>query len=210
MDDAASEPRALEILDSVKEIFASKGFDGASMQDLARAAGMSAGNFYRYFPSKSAIIEALVERELDVVRGKFGNILRSSDPLATFRLTVAERIACGDAAEASIWAEIEAAATRRPEFAALLERVETEIARNLVAVLARIGGLSEAEAGFRFAAHAQLILMLVQSVSLRCGSRPDAAPNDELVALVERTISFILSEVQAAGRPRVAAAAAGA
>jgi AcrR family transcriptional regulator len=29
------------------------------MQDLARAAGMSVGNFYRYFPSKAAIVQAM-------------------------------------------------------------------------------------------------------------------------------------------------------
>ncbi|MBP7002879.1 TetR/AcrR family transcriptional regulator [Amaricoccus sp.] len=207
MEEAGSDPRALGILDSVKAIFASKGFDGASMQDLARAAGMSAGNFYRYFPSKSAIIEAMVERELDEVRAKFRAILRSPDPLATFRATVAERIACGDVCDAAMWAEIEAAATRRPEFAALLDRVEDEIVRSLVAVFARIGGLSEAAAAARFGAHAGLVLMLVQSVSLRCGARRAPGANDEMVALVERTISFILSEVLLAGRPAEAAAA---
>ena len=50
--------RSTEILASVRQTFVEKGFDGASMQDLARAAGMSVGNFYRYFPSKAAIIQA--------------------------------------------------------------------------------------------------------------------------------------------------------
>lgn len=206
MEETVSDPRALGILDSVKAIFASKGFDGASMQDLARGAGMSAGNFYRYFPSKSAIIEAMVERELDVVRGKFRAILRSPDPLATFRATVAERIECADTNDASMWAEIEAAAARRPELAALLGRVENEIVRNLVAVLARIAGLAEADAGARFGPHARLIMTLVQSVSLRCGARRESADNDDMAALVERTIAFILSEVTAAERPAAAAA----
>ena len=52
----AAEERSHEILASIRQAFAEKGFDGASMQDLARAAGMSVGNFYRYFPSKAAIV----------------------------------------------------------------------------------------------------------------------------------------------------------
>ena len=41
--------RQTDILEAVHGTFVEKGFDGASMQDLARAAGMSVGNFYRYF-----------------------------------------------------------------------------------------------------------------------------------------------------------------
>ena len=44
------EDRSTGILEAARRAFAEKGFDGASMQDIARAAGMSAGNFYRYFP----------------------------------------------------------------------------------------------------------------------------------------------------------------
>ena len=54
------EAREAEILESIRTTFAAKGFDGASMQELARAAGMSVGNFYRYFPSKAAMVEAIM------------------------------------------------------------------------------------------------------------------------------------------------------
>ena len=118
--ETSAEPKALEILESVKAIFASKGFDGASMQDLARAADMSAGNFYRYFPSKNAIIEAIIERELDLVRGEFSEVIEAADPLAAFRGMVRQRIETPDDCEGQIWVEIEAAAARRPEIAALL------------------------------------------------------------------------------------------
>ncbi len=45
----AIDRRQMDILEAVHSTFVEKGFDGASMQDLARAAGMSVGNFYRYF-----------------------------------------------------------------------------------------------------------------------------------------------------------------
>ena len=34
-----------QLLEGVRQAFAEKGFDGASMLDLARACGMSVGNF---------------------------------------------------------------------------------------------------------------------------------------------------------------------
>ena len=80
--------RTGEILDRIKGIFAQKGFDGASMQDLARAAGMSAGNFYRYFPSKNAIIGALVQRDLDRMAEDFARILAAPDPRAAVQQAV--------------------------------------------------------------------------------------------------------------------------
>lgn len=198
--ETSAEPKALEILESVKAIFASKGFDGASMQDLARAADMSAGNFYRYFPSKNAIIEAMIERELDLVRGEFSKVIGSADPLAAFRAMVRQRLETADDCEGQIWVEIEAAAARRPEIAALFGRMEAEITRALVAVFARIAGLPQDEAERRFSAHARLIVMLVQGVSSRCatlagGETPP--PDRHLAALVVRVIEHTLSEIAA-------------
>lgn len=47
------------IREAAEKIFAEKGFSGATMQDIAKEAGLSAGAIYRYFPSKEALIEAL-------------------------------------------------------------------------------------------------------------------------------------------------------
>lgn len=196
LDQPAAEPRTHEILDRVKAVFAAKGFDGASMQDLARAAGMSAGNFYRYFPSKAAIIEALIEREIAELRGQFAEVIRSPAPLASFRSLVRERIGAKGSGGDAIWCEIEAAATRRPEAAALLGRMEGEIVQGLVAVFARIAEVPEAEAGRRFTAHARLILMLVQGLCMHCAGGDDAGqPDREVGALVDRVIEQILAEV---------------
>lgn len=47
------------IREAAEKVFAEKGFAGATMQDIATEAGLSAGAIYRYFPSKEALIEAL-------------------------------------------------------------------------------------------------------------------------------------------------------
>ena len=119
---ALSQPadaRSVEILDRVRHAFAEKGFDGASMQDLARAAGMSVGNFYRYFPSKAAIVEGLIHRDLSEIEAVFASVMGSPDPLGALRAILAERVNEDCAADGQIWAEITAAALRQAASLAL-------------------------------------------------------------------------------------------
>ena len=54
-----------QILDGARRVFLAEGFDGASMGEIARSAGVSKGTLYVYFPSKEALFEALTlsERE---------------------------------------------------------------------------------------------------------------------------------------------------
>ena len=51
--------RRSEILDAAQRCFARTGFHQTSMQQVCSEAGMSAGNVYRYFPSKEAIIAGI-------------------------------------------------------------------------------------------------------------------------------------------------------
>lgn len=47
------------ILDAARAIFAEKGYHGASMNDVARGAGLGKAALYHYFPSKQALMQAL-------------------------------------------------------------------------------------------------------------------------------------------------------
>jgi len=57
--DRANAPRNDEkirqILDGARRVFLADGFDGASMNDIARVAGVSKGTLYVYFQSKEAL-----------------------------------------------------------------------------------------------------------------------------------------------------------
>nr|WP_284710973.1 TetR/AcrR family transcriptional regulator [Brevibacterium sp. XM4083] len=48
------------ILRSARDTFATKGFDGASIRDIAQAAGLSLSALYYYFPSKQEALYELV------------------------------------------------------------------------------------------------------------------------------------------------------
>ena len=52
-----------QILDGAKKVFMDLGFDGASMGEIARSAGVSKGTLYVYFADKNRLFEAIVEQE---------------------------------------------------------------------------------------------------------------------------------------------------
>jgi AcrR family transcriptional regulator len=52
-----------QVMDGARSVFLSAGFDGASMNDIARAAGVSKGTLYAYFDSKEQLFEALIREE---------------------------------------------------------------------------------------------------------------------------------------------------
>lgn len=190
--------KSREILDRVRAVFSEKGFDGASMQDLARAASMSAGNFYRYFPSKAAIVEALVQRNLEEAELDFHRIRHSSAPRAAVREIIRKHVEGMDCEKGAIWCEIQSAAVRRPEIAALMERMEAHMCRNIIEVFAQITGIPAAAAESRFAPQARLIMMLIQGLSAmkaRNETDPLHKEDRQLAALVIETIENIVDSL---------------
>ena len=62
-DDDSAKRR--QIIDGAHNVFLAQGFDAASMNDIARAAGVSKGTLYVYFNNKEELFEAIVEEECD-------------------------------------------------------------------------------------------------------------------------------------------------
>ena len=54
------------LLDSAKECFATVGYDATSVATLTAHAGVSKGGFYRHFPDKKAVFEAVFSERLVV------------------------------------------------------------------------------------------------------------------------------------------------
>jgi len=74
-----------QILDGARKVFMDLGFDGASMNEIARAAGVSKGTLYVYFADKNRLFEAIVEEEaLEQGKAVF-NFDLGRDPEATLR-----------------------------------------------------------------------------------------------------------------------------
>jgi AcrR family transcriptional regulator len=59
-----AEARPEEILEAALVAFNERGFDGARMEDIAKRAGLSKAAIYLYFPSKMALLEALIQAKV--------------------------------------------------------------------------------------------------------------------------------------------------
>ena len=57
-----AQERKNEILDAAEELFAAKGYDNASANDIIAKIGIARGTLYHHFGSKEEILDALVER----------------------------------------------------------------------------------------------------------------------------------------------------
>jgi AcrR family transcriptional regulator len=75
-----------QILDGARKVFMNLGFDGASMGEIARAAGVSKGTLYVYFADKNRLFEAIVEEET-LEQGK---ITFNLDPARDITTTLTE------------------------------------------------------------------------------------------------------------------------
>ena len=86
------EERTTATLEKIQEAalaeFLDKGFQGASLRQIVKNAGVTTGAFYGYFSSKEALFNALVEPHAAALMGKFmrprpplPSCLRSSSPI---------------------------------------------------------------------------------------------------------------------------------
>ena len=191
---ASSDLRSAMILASVRRAFMEKGFDGASMQDLAREAGMSVGNFYRYFPSKAAMVEALIAGDIAELERDFSDIFSSASPMLRLRQTIKRHVEdslCDG--EGRLWAEITAVAMRKPEIAAIVGQMEVALIHHLTTVFSISSGLPLAEVVDRYSTHASFVMMMVMASSMRACEAGKQQP--ALTALVLRTINQTLDEI---------------
>ena len=69
------EERTTATLEKIQEAvlaeFLDKGFQGASLRQIVKNAGLTTGAFYGYFSSKEALFNALVESHATALMGKF-------------------------------------------------------------------------------------------------------------------------------------------
>ncbi len=62
-EDSAENAKRRQIMDGARQVFLASGFDGASMGEIAKVAGVSKGTLYVYFDSKESLFEALTIEE---------------------------------------------------------------------------------------------------------------------------------------------------
>jgi AcrR family transcriptional regulator len=122
------------ILDVAEEVFG-EGGESASTEEVARLAGVGIGTVFRHFPTKAALLEAVLMRRFDRLRERAEGLLNAADPgqafLGFFRYLVADAPAKIGIAEALLEAggdgegeAVRASAELRQAFGALLQRAQ--------------------------------------------------------------------------------------
>jgi AcrR family transcriptional regulator len=61
VDPARHEARRLQIIDAALTWFATEGYERATTAAICRTAGIGSGTFFHYFPTKSAVLVAILE-----------------------------------------------------------------------------------------------------------------------------------------------------
>jgi TetR/AcrR family transcriptional regulator, repressor for uid operon len=77
----AREQQQQRIIAAAIKCFARSGFHGASMKEICAEAGMSAGNLYRYFRNKEAIIAVIADTERERNAALFDELNKAEDPV---------------------------------------------------------------------------------------------------------------------------------
>ncbi len=75
------EERVDEILDIAAEAFISQGFEGASVNDIARRANSSKTTFYSRFPTKQKLFIAVLERRMNLIFSQVATALPIDAPI---------------------------------------------------------------------------------------------------------------------------------
>ena len=84
-----AEERKNEILDVAEELFAEKGFDNASTNDIIKRIGIARGTLYHHFSSKEEILDALVDRMTNEGIARFRAIIKERKVPLLERLSAA-------------------------------------------------------------------------------------------------------------------------
>jgi AcrR family transcriptional regulator len=86
----ARKPRAdaqrnrMRLLEIAKAAFAEKG-PGASLDEIARTAGVGAGTLYRHFPTRDALIEAVYRNETEQLAAAAARLIEMHSPTGALR-----------------------------------------------------------------------------------------------------------------------------
>jgi AcrR family transcriptional regulator len=99
---AAARPE--EILEAALAEFVERGFDAARMEDIAKRAGISKAAIYLYFPSKMAVLEALIEAKVAPLARQAQTLAAAGKPAPLTALRALASVAAARLAEPGTFA----------------------------------------------------------------------------------------------------------
>ena len=68
------------LLSAAMAAFTEQGADDASLEEIARRAGVGIGTLYRHFPTRGALLEAVYRDQVEALRARAGELIESDAP----------------------------------------------------------------------------------------------------------------------------------
>lgn len=199
-----TETRRRQITDALAAVMAERGYEKASVAAIARAAGLAPGLLHYHFPSKQAILVALVERLAEGLEARHRRRLAAAGDAPWARLDAfIDAFAAvdddADPAAVACWTHIGDEAARRPEVA---EPYRAAVARWHAALAARVADIVRAEGRPADAAHADEwaagLLAALEGAFHLGAAAPGIIPPGHAAGLVKRMARGLLAGPPAA------------
>ena len=166
--------RRLAIVGAALELFATQGLAGTTTAEIARAAGISSGALFHYFPSKRAVFLALFDADREEWDEAFA--AARAEPDAWAALTdVVDRLAAEAAHPlmTGLIVEVLAQAHRDPEVAGLVAANDRRMLDGVAELVDRLSRAGSADPGMPAATAARWVLTLTDAFHTRGYPEPD-------------------------------------
>ena len=181
---ATDSERRARIVAAAERAFVRHGFHATTMQHVAEEAGMSAGNLYRYFPSKEAIVEGLCLVNQDGRAGHFAALARSADLAAAIGENLREHLLSRPPEKARLVVEIWAEAGRNARIASITRALDANVLSGLTALAAAAKASGAASPALDPAFAGRVVFTLVAGFFKRLALEPEFDVEAELAMAI--------------------------
>ncbi|MFF4739702.1 TetR/AcrR family transcriptional regulator [Streptomyces sp. NPDC001262] len=184
VDPAKHQARKRHIVDAATVLFATKGFERTTTAEICKAAGMSAGNLFHYFPNKRAVFLAVFEGDRDDKAERLVQAQSAEDPWQAL-LEVVDLLAAPAAEPLAPPLVMEAMvqAYRDPELEAVLSRSNAEEHATVAALIRKAAAAGQVDPGLDPDGAASWVLAMVASLYTGAAGDPAFKPAEQLPTL---------------------------
>lgn len=174
VDPAKHAAKRASIVDAAAGCFAEKGFERTTTADICRAAGISSGSLFHYFPNKRAMFTAIFTDDAVETGKRLAAAAEAADPWEAL-LDVVTELAGQVAHPAVVRLVLEAAAqaARDDEFARLVQRNDGALRDGLAVLVGRAADAGLIDPGVSPRAAASWVAGLIDAMISRAGLDPD-------------------------------------
>ncbi|MFF3543054.1 TetR/AcrR family transcriptional regulator [Streptomyces platensis] len=195
IDPAKHAARRQHIVNAACELFATQGFERTTTAQICKAAGMSSGNVFHYFPNKRAIFVALLQDDKNEKTERLAAATAGADPWAALLEVV--RFLAAPATEPlapPLVMEAMLQAHRDPELAELLGQDNTDEHTVITELLTKAAAAGQIDPGLDPGHAASWVMALIASMYTSAATEPSFDPAGQLPTLLLIVERFLRGE----------------